>query len=151
MAIFRSHCHSAHTTFCTDGACPVPETRQAASLPVIFSVCAVFGLCLLLAACAEQDKSKLSDAELHLTAQQATGRHLYRQYCSGCHEAYSSRKLDAFSLKGLYGKRYLPSGQPANDDRVRHVIEQGRLTMPAFRDILSPEETEALMAYLHTL
>lgn len=107
--------------------------------------------CLLLAGCAEKDKSKLSDAELHLTPQQAAGRRAYRQNCAGCHEAYTSRKLDAFSLRGLYSKQYLPSGQPANDERIRNVIERGRLTMPAFRDSISPEETDALIAYLHTL
>ena len=112
-------------------------------------VMAAFGL--LLAGCSERDKSKLTDAELHLTPQQAAGRGIYRLNCSGCHEAYTSRKLDAFSLKGLYGKQYLPSGQPANDERIRNVIERGRLTMPGFRDILSPEETDALIAYLHTL
>ena len=93
----------------------------------------------------------MTDAELHLTPQQAAGRHVYRQYCSGCHEAYTSRKLDAFALKGLYSKQYMPSGQPANDERVRHVIEQGRLTMPAFRDLLTPQDTDNLIAYLHTL
>ena len=108
-------------------------------------------LALTLASCGEQDKSRLSDAELHLNPQQAAGRRVYRAYCSGCHEAYLSRKLDGPSLKSLYGKKYLPSGQPANDERIRHVIVQGRLTMPGFADVLSAEEVNALIAYLHTL
>jgi mono/diheme cytochrome c family protein len=106
---------------------------------------------VLLVACSQQDKSNLSDAELRLNAQQAAGRRVYRQYCGVCHEAYVSRQLRSFPLKDLFKKQYMPSGQPANDERVRVVIERGRGIMPGFGDQLSPEEVEALIAYLHTL
>ena len=106
---------------------------------------------LLFAACSEADKSNLSDAELHLNPPQAAGRRIYRQYCAACHEPYLSRNLNSFPLKGVFSKPYLPSGQPANDERVRAVIERGRGIMPSFGDRLSPQDVDALLAYLHTL
>jgi hypothetical protein len=48
-------------------------------------------------------------------------------------------------------KKYLPSGTPANDTRVREVIMLGRSKMPSFRNDLTPQELDDLMAYLHTL
>lgn len=50
----------------------------------------------------------------------------------------------------MFKQPYLPSGAPANDDRVRHVILGGRNMMPAVRN-LDDQEMENLMAYLHTL
>ena len=118
---------------------------RLASTALLLSFCALF------AACSEPDKSDLSDAELHLDAQQAAGRRVYRQYCAGCHEAYVSRQLRSFPLKDLFKKQYMPSGQPAHDERVRVVIERGRGIMPGFGDQLSPTDVENLVAYLHTL
>lgn len=102
-----------------------------------------------LAACDVQVRK--SDAELGLNAQQATGRHIYDQRCGMCHEAYSSKPLRGPSLQGLFKKPYMPSGTPANDDRVREVIELGRSKMNGFGRVLSPQQIDDLMAYLHTL
>jgi mono/diheme cytochrome c family protein len=51
----------------------------------------------------------------------------------------------------LYKKRSLPSGAPANDDRVRDAILYGRQNMPAFQYVLTDEQIDDLLAYLHTL
>lgn len=45
----------------------------------------------------------------------------------------------------------MPSGTPANDDRMKDVILLGRPMMPAFRNQLSEKELQDLLAYLHTL
>ena len=114
----------------------------------------VFPLPLLLAGlllgCAP-DKAKWTDAQLHLTAQQAEGRKVFDGYCSACHAAYSTKKMSGPSLKDLYKKRALPSGTPPTDERISAVITRGRRTMPAFADILEPRDMQALLAYLHTL
>lgn len=47
-------------------------------------------------------------------------------------------------------QKYLPSGRPANDDRVGDVIRLGRNLMPAIPD-LDDIEMKDLLAYLHTL
>jgi mono/diheme cytochrome c family protein len=54
-------------------------------------------------------------------------------------------------LFALYRKKYLPSGAPANDDRVAPVIRRGRNMMPAYGNDLSDQQLADLMAYLHTL
>jgi mono/diheme cytochrome c family protein len=46
---------------------------------------------------------------------------------------------------------YLPSGAPANDDRVTEVILQGRNMMPRFGSVLTEQQLSDLLAYLHTL
>ena len=92
-----------------------------------------------------------SDAELGLNPQQARGRHVFDRDCGMCHEAYSSRALRGPSLEAVFKKPYLPSGTPANDERVREVIVMGRAKMRAFGDVLSPQQVDDLLAYLHTL
>jgi mono/diheme cytochrome c family protein len=51
----------------------------------------------------------------------------------------------------MFKKRYLPSGAPANDDRVQSTILHGRNVMPAFGNLLDDRQMQALLAYLHTL
>ena len=93
-----------------------------------------------------------SDAQLGLTPQQASGRHLYDQYCDRCHSPYSSRKRHGPSLKGVFKHPYLSaSGMPANDDRVGDIIRLGRNKMDGFGQVLTQQQIDDLLAYLHTL
>jgi mono/diheme cytochrome c family protein len=112
-------------------------------------VLGVAALICALAACDVQVRK--SDAELGLNPQQAAGRHIYDARCGMCHEAYSGRALRGPSLQGLFKKPYMPSGTPANEDRVREVIELGRSKMNGFGRVLSPQQIDDLIAYLHTL
>ena len=116
---------------------------------LVFAAAAM--LLLISTGCREQDKSNFTDADLHLTPEQAQGRHLYRQYCASCHQAYISNALNGPSLKDLYNKKSMPSGAPPSDQRVGEVIMRGRKMMPSFSDGLDPRQVEALIAYLHTL
>ncbi len=108
----------------------------------------LLGLLPLLGCHAEPRKS---DAELGLTPTQAIGRHVFDANCARCHEPYSKRGLHGPSLHNLYKKEYLPSGIPANDDRITETIERGRAKMPAFGNTLSDSQIDALLAYLKTL
>jgi Cytochrome C oxidase, cbb3-type, subunit III len=93
-----------------------------------------------------------SDAELGLNPQQAAGRRIYDQYCDRCHAPYSSRGRRGPSMKHVFKQPYLPmSGMPANDDRVTDVIKMGRNKMPAYGQVLTQQQIEDLLAYLHTL
>ncbi len=114
-------------------------------IPALLAVLAV----LALLACDTQVRK--TDAELGLNPQQATGRHIFDRYCAMCHEAYSSRALRGPSLEGLFKKQFMPSGTPANDDRVREVIALGRSKMPSFGRVLNEQQVNDLLAYLHTL
>jgi len=107
-------------------------------------------LALALLAC-EKDRSSWSDAQLGLTPQQGRGRRSYNARCANCHEAYVDRPRNGPSMKDLYKNKYLPSGAPSNDERVRDAILLGRPNMPAYRSVMDERELADMMAYLHTL
>lgn len=86
-----------------------------------------------------------------LTPQEAHGYAVYRNACSGCHYANREDSLKGPGLLGLFKKPYLPSGAPANDDRVSAPIIAGRGMMPAFGNKLDDQQLQDLIAYLHTL
>lgn len=92
-----------------------------------------------------------SDTELGLNTQQAAGRRVYDQNCLRCHEPYSSQSLQGPSLKGVFRKKYFPSGMPANDARMTDIVLMGKAKMPSFRPALSDQQLQDLLAYLHTL
>ncbi len=104
---------------------------------------------LMLAACSMERRK--SDAELGINAQQAAGRRVYDQNCLRCHEPYSSTSLQGPSLKGVFKKKYFPSGMPANDDRMTDIVLMGKAKMPSFRPALNDQQLQDLLAYLHTL
>jgi mono/diheme cytochrome c family protein len=106
---------------------------------------------LFIAGCDSGPPAAKTDAELHLTEQQARGRRLFNQSCAQCHRAYSDDKLNGPSLQGVFKKPAMPSGIPANDDRVRETIELGRAKMPGFRNLFEDDQVDDLIAYLHTL
>jgi mono/diheme cytochrome c family protein len=84
-----------------------------------------------------------------LTPEEAQGRVVYQQDCASCHYANQTGDLHGPSLFAMYRKKFLPSGAPANDERVTPVILRGRNMMPGSQ--LSDEQLRDLLAYLHTL
>lgn len=125
----------------------MPFARKTRPLFGLFG--AAFLLLLGMMAC-EGPSPWPPESELRLTPQQARGRLVYQARCLACHEAYSSSSHRGPSLEGLFKKPEMPSGTPANDDRVREVITLGRSKMPAFRN-LSPDQLDDLIAFLHTI
>lgn len=85
-----------------------------------------------------------------LNPQQAHGHAVFQAHCAQCHFDRQSGALHGPSLLGIFKKPYLPSGAPANDDRVTATIVDGRGMMPAQRN-LDDQELQDLLAYLHTL
>jgi len=113
---------------------------------------AVLLLIVLALCCGCEVERRKSDAELGLNPQQASGRHIYDQYCQRCHASYSSRKRQGPSLKGVFKRQYFSgSGMPANDDRARDIIRIGRNKMEGFGNVLNDEQINDVLAYLHTL
>jgi mono/diheme cytochrome c family protein len=86
-----------------------------------------------------------------LTPQEASGHAVFQSNCARCHYANSDDGLRGPGLQALYKQKYLPSGAPANDDRVISSIEHGRGMMPSFADKLDAQQLNDLIAYLHTL
>jgi len=87
----------------------------------------------------------------NLTPQEQRGHAVYEQYCASCHYANRTGDLHGPSLFAIYRKKYLPSGAPANDERVTPVILRGRNMMPSYGNDLSDQQLTDLLAYLHTL
>ena len=85
-----------------------------------------------------------------LNAQQARGHEVFAAHCAQCHYDRSSDPLHGPGLRGVMKKQYLPSGAPANDERVTNTIQHGRNLMPA-QPYLDQQDTDDLLAYLHTL
>lgn len=108
---------------------------------------------LALAAIAGCDvERRRSDAELGLNAQQSSGRKIYDDHCDRCHRPYSTKGRKGPGLKGVFQRPYLPlSGLPANDERVGEIVRYGRHEMPAYGQVLNPQDLQDLLAYLHTL
>jgi mono/diheme cytochrome c family protein len=86
-----------------------------------------------------------------LTPQEFAGHQVFATRCAGCHYPNSENPLHGPGLQGLYKKKFMPSGAPANDDRVTNVIQNGRAMMPAFGNNLDSQQLNDLLAYLHTL
>jgi mono/diheme cytochrome c family protein len=119
-----------------------------------FLICiCLCALCLALAALAGCDvERRKSDAELGLNPQQATGRKIYDNYCDRCHSPDSTKGKKGPGLKGLFQHQYLSqTGLPANDERVTDIIRNGRPDMTGYSQVLSAQDMQDLLAYLHTL
>ena len=124
--------------------------RSVSNFESVVSVCALVAILLSLAGCTAQRRK--SDAELGLTPQQAAGRRIYDDRCDRCHEAYSARGKKGPSLQRIFKSQYLSkSGLPATDDQVGDIIRYGRADMPAYGVVLTQQQIQDLLAYMHTL
>ncbi len=132
------------------------EQRRALHHGVMNNRCwigAAMAVLLTLSALAGCDvERRKSDAELGLNPQQAAGRKLYDNYCDRCHRPYSTKGKKGPGLKGMFQHQYLPqTGLPANDERVTDIIRNGRPDMPGYSQVLSAQDMQDLLSYLHTL
>lgn len=125
------------------------------AIPMIHQrwIAAALATGLALAALAGCDvERRKSDAELGLSPQQASGRKIYDNYCDRCHRPDSTKGKKGPGLKGVFQNKFLPqTGLPANDDRVTDIIRNGRPDMPGYSQVLSGQDMQDLLAYMHTL
>lgn len=80
----------------------------------------------------------------------AKGKEVFDQ-CSVCHNADSTDTKIGPGLKGLFKKDKLANGKPATEANVRTQVDEGGNGMPSYKDILSDQEKNDLIAYLKTL
>ena len=130
----RSGCWSS-----SSGASPAmsPDFLRVRLVPLLLTACAV----------------ALTAAKGDATA----GKHLFETKCAVCHMAASNQRTIGPGLKGT-GKGKLPSGKLAVHDVILEQINQGGDHtaaggggMPVFKDLLTEQEKEDLIAYLLTL
>ena len=111
-----------------------------------FLLCAV-PVVLLLAGCRSVPPPVPLD---QLNAQQSRGHQVFQARCAACHNDRIADPLHGPGLRGVFKKQYLPSGAPANDERVTATILHGRNLMPA-QPNTEQQDLDDLLAYLHTL
>jgi mono/diheme cytochrome c family protein len=85
-----------------------------------------------------------------LTPAEAQGHAVFQAHCAQCHYDRETGPLHGPSLLGVLQKPYLPSGAPANDDRITATVMHGRGMMPAQLN-MDDQELQDLLRYLHTL
>jgi mono/diheme cytochrome c family protein len=118
--------------------------------PRVVSALAACLALLVLAGC--DIERRKSDAELGLNSQQSAGRKIFDNDCDRCHRPDSSKGKKGPGLKGVFQHQYLPhTGLPANDDRVTDIIRNGRPDMPGYSQVLSQQDLQDLLAYMHTM
>ncbi len=86
-----------------------------------------------------------------LNPQQTSGHELFDAKCAVCHYEREDRPKNGPSLLGIFKKAALPSGAPANDDRVTATILHGHGLMPPMGNQVDEQQLADLLAYLHTL
>jgi len=123
--------------------------RAVPSLPRTFAATALLAASMTASGC--RPNLPPSKPLSELTAHEANGHAVFRSYCARCHHANSQDGLRGPGLQGLYKQKYMPSGAPANDDRVTSAILHGRGMMPSFANDLDEQQLSDLIAYLHTL
>ena len=102
----------------------------------------VFCATLILACSAAVAASKKGDPD--------KGKEVFQQ-CMPCHNADSTEKKMGPGLKGLFSKEKLNNGKKVTEENVRSKIDEGGNGMPAYKEMLSDEEKDDLIAYLKTL
>jgi mono/diheme cytochrome c family protein len=86
-----------------------------------------------------------------LNAQQMQGHGVFQARCAQCHYDRKDRPLHGPTLVGVFKQPSLPSGAPANDERVTATIVHGHNMMPAMGNSMDAQDVEDVLAYLHTL
>jgi cytochrome c len=80
----------------------------------------------------------------------SAGQKLFQQ-CIGCHSALTGEEKVGPSLKGLFKRRKLLNGTPANEGSIRLKIKNGGDGMPSYEQTLSAKELDQLIEYLKSL
>jgi cytochrome c len=102
-----------------------------------------FAVCLILAV---GPKAVLSAGK----GDAAKGKDVFEQ-CGVCHNADSDEKKMGPGLKGLFQKEKLTNGKKPTEVNVRTRVDEGGGGMPAYKEMLSDQEKDDLIAYLKTL
>ena len=80
----------------------------------------------------------------------AKGKDVFEQ-CGVCHNADSTEKKMGPGLKGLFSRDKMTNGKKPTDANVREKVDEGGNGMPAYKEILSDEDKDNVIAYLKTL
>jgi len=79
------------------------------------------------------------------------GQRLFQSTCARCHRTDTTQAMNGPGLQGIMKKQYLPSGAPANDERLHQLIVNGRGNMPALGQLFDDQQINDIIAYVHRL
>jgi cytochrome c len=100
------------------------------------------GVALTLSLALGADKKKAGDAE--------KGKEVFQQ-CGVCHNSDSTEKKMGPGLKGLFQNEKMANGKKPTEANVREKIDEGGNGMPAYKEMLSDDEKNDVIAYLKSL
>jgi mono/diheme cytochrome c family protein len=98
----------------------------------------------------KKSKGKKETAKAAASGDPAKGKEVFEAKCMVCHNPDSKEKKIGPGLQGVKDGK-LPSGKDANHETVLANINAGGNGMPAFKDLLTDEEKEDVVAYVLTL
>ncbi len=75
------------------------------------------------------------------------GQQVFTQRCFQCHSVLPDQVRFGPSLHGELSKPH----PRKTDAQVRQILQNGRNKMPSFKGVLTKEDTDNLLAYLHSL
>jgi cytochrome c len=97
-----------------------------------------------------QKASKKAKKETAKAGDVAKGQELFEGKCIVCHNPDSNEKKIGPGLKGTKDGK-LPSGKNATRDVLMEIINAGGGGMPAYKELLTDEEKNDVIAYCLTL
>src|SRR5262249_30478538 len=118
-----------------EGAVRVEEMSR----PTRASAAVLVALCVALAQSASEKKG---DA--------AKGKRVFIDHCAECHEPYSKEEKVGPGLAGIKDGK-LPDGKPATREKLLDIINTGPAEMPSFKNRLTEQEKEDVVAFVMTL
>jgi mono/diheme cytochrome c family protein len=80
----------------------------------------------------------------------ARGKVVFVDNCDDCHDAYSKDVRVGPGLQGIKDGK-LPDGRKATHDQILDIINTGPAEMTSFKDRLSEQEKEDVVAFVMTL
>jgi cytochrome c len=92
----------------------------------------------------------LTISALAHAADPSNGKTLFEEKCAICHASDSSERRIGPALKGVKDGQ-LPSHKNATHDTVLQQIDNGGGGMPVFRELLTKEQKEEIVAFVLTL
>ncbi|MDQ1473156.1 MAG: hypothetical protein QOJ99_4636 [Bryobacterales bacterium] len=78
------------------------------------------------------------------------GKQVFENSCEECHDAYSREERVGPGLQGAKGGK-LPDGRPASHDKLLDIINTGPAEMPSFKERLTEQQKEDVVAFVMTL
>jgi len=78
------------------------------------------------------------------------GKLVFENNCAECHQSDSKDETTGPGLKGVK-EGTLPDGKKATHDRLLDIINTGPAEMTSFKDVLTEQEKEDVVAFVMTL